>query len=278
MGTTLARLLLRAGYRVTVWNRSPDKAAALIAEGARLAPTAAAAIQASPLAIVCVHDYVATRQILQAAEGAALAGRTLVQLSTGSPQDARDAEAWTHAHGAHYLDGAIQAAPAQMGQPDTTILISGAQATFTRAEPALRLFGGNLTYLGEKIGAASTMDLATLSYVYGATLGFFHGARICEVEGFRVDEYGAIVAKIAPAFGEFLKYEGSVIQSGNFAVSESPLSISTEATARLVATAEASGINAELPKFVASFFRRAEAAGYTREEVAAIVKVLRAEK
>ena len=44
---------------------------------------------------------------------------------------------------------------------------------------------------------------------------------------------GAIVAAISPSFGEFFKHEGAVIQSDNFAVSESPLKISVEATARL---------------------------------------------
>lgn len=277
MGVTLARLLLRAGYRVTVWNRTPEKAAALVREGARLAPSAADAVQASSLLVLCVHDYAAARHILEApAVAAALAGRTLVNLSTGSPCEARDLEQWVHARGARYLDGAIQAAPAQMGQPDTTILLSGEAAAFATAEPALKVFAGNLTNLGERIGAASAMDLATLSYVYGASVGFFHGARIAEAEGFRVDDYGAIVAKIAPAFGEFLKYEGAVIQSGDFTATESPLSISVEATARLVETARESGINDELPRFVASFFSRAAAAGYLNEEAAAIVKVLRA--
>ncbi|HEY5751856.1 MAG TPA: hypothetical protein VIT21_01795 [Chthoniobacterales bacterium] len=137
------------------------------------------------------------------------------------------------------------------------------------------MFGGNITYLGEEAGAASTMDLATLSYVYGAILGFFQGARVCEAEGIRVDTYGSIVAAIAPGFGEFLRHEGNVVQTGNFEVSESPLSISVEATERLAQSARAAGINVEFPALVASLFRRAAAAGYGREEAAALIKVLR---
>jgi 3-hydroxyisobutyrate dehydrogenase-like beta-hydroxyacid dehydrogenase len=137
--------------------------------------------------IVCVHDYLATQKIFDTQEiSAALAGRILIQLSTGSPQNARDSEVWAHDQGADYLDGAIQAAPSQMGRLDTPILLSGAEAVFRQSEPLLNILGGNLTYLGEQIGSAAAMDLATLSYIYGATLGFFHGARICEVEGFRV--------------------------------------------------------------------------------------------
>lgn len=276
MGSTLARLLLRNGYRVTVWNRTSAKAEPLVRDGAVLAPSAAAAISASSIVVVCVHDYRAANRALDTKEVAsALAGRVLVQLSTGSPQEARDSEAWVRERGADYLDGAIQAAPSQMGRPDTPILVSGAETAFRQSEPLLKILGGNVTYLGEQIGSASAMDLATLSYIYGAVLGFFHGARICEAEGFRVDSYGSIVADIAPSFGEFLKHEGTVIQSGDYAISESPLKISAEATERLVQAAQTAQINAEFPTFAAGLFKRAMAAGYGNEEAAALIKVLR---
>lgn len=276
MGSTLARLLLRSGYRVTVWNRTSAKADPLVKDGAVLALSAAAAAAASPTVVVCVYDYKAANMILGTREvAAALAGRVLVQLTTGSPQEARESEAWVRQRGAEYIDGAIQAAPSQMGRQDTTILVSGVETAFRRSEPLLKVFAGNLKYLGEQIGSASAMDLATLSYVYGAVLGFFHGALISEAEGFRVDTYGSIVADIAPGFGEFLKHEGAVIQRGNYAVSESPLKISVEATERLAQAAQEAGINAEFPTFAAGLFRRAMAAGYGEEEAAALIKVLR---
>ena len=276
MGATLARLLLRQSYRVTVWNRTRAKADPLVREGAVLASSAAAAVEASPVVIICVYDYKATNEILRARDVAsALAGRVLLQLTTGGPQEARDSEAWARKLGAEFVAGAIQAAPSQMARPGTTILVSGAETAFRRSEPVLKTFGGNVKYLGERVGAASAMDLATLSYVYGAVLGFFHGARVCEAEGFGVDAYGAIVAEIAPSFGEFLKHEGAVIQSGDYTISESPLRISVEATQRLAQAAQAAGLNEEFPALVASLFRRAQAAGYADEEAAALIKVLR---
>lgn len=277
MGATLARLLLESGHRVTVWNRTGSKADALVRKGAAAASSAAAAVAASPVVVVCVHDYKATNDILDTKDVAsALAGRVLIQLTTGSPREARDSEAWAREHGADYLDGAIQVAPDQMAKPDTVILLSGAETAFRRGEPVLKVFAGNLKYLGEEVAAASAMDLATLSYVYGATLGFLHGARICETEGFRVDEYGAIVAEIAPSLGEFLKHEGAVIQSGRFEVSQSPLRISAEATERLAQTAKSARINAEFPNFATGLFKRAVTAGHGEEELAALIKVLRA--
>jgi len=276
MGSTLARLLLENGYQVTVWNRSAAKADALVAQGAVLAPTPLAAVQASPVVAVCVHDYAATHAILGSDEIAdAFAGKLLLQTSTGSVQEARDSDAWARAHGVAYLDAAIQAAPSQMGRPDTPILLSGDEVTYRQHEALLRVFGGGLTYLGEDAGAAAAMDMATLSYIYGASIGFFHGARIAEAEGFRVDQYGALIAGIGPTFADFLKYEGEVIQSGDFTVGESPLSISVEATARLAQAARASGINDEFPSFASGLLQRAANAGYAEQEFAAVIKVLR---
>lgn len=276
MGFKIAQLLLQQGHSVTVWNRTSTKADPLLQEGATFAASAAAAIRTSPITIICVYDYKAANEILETEEVAsALTDRVLVQLTTGSPQEARESEVWANKYGAQYLDGAIQVAPDQMAQPDTTILLSGAKTALERSEPILRVLGGNLTYLGEQIGSASAMDLATLSCLYGALIGFFHGALICEAEGFGVDTYGSIIASVAPSFGEFMKHEGVVIQLGNYAVSQSPLSISVEATERILQTARAARINTAFPAFTADIFRRAADAGLRGEELAATIKVLR---
>ena len=276
MGTTLARLLLGKGHEVHVWNRTPSKAQPLVKLGATPAASAAAAIQASRIVVMCVHDYAAVDEILQG-EGvqAALDGRLLIQLTTGSPQDARNAQDRAAAVGAVYLDGAIQVAPEQMGQPDTTILVSGAQAAFERGRGVLAVFGGNIVYLGDKPGAAATMDMATLSYVYGAVLGFVHGARVTEAEGLSLKAYGDIVAAMSPSYGQFLRHQAAVIDSGDFTVSQSPLSISVEATQRLERIARESGLDAQVPALAARLFRQAQDAGHGREELAALIKVLR---
>lgn len=277
MGSTLARLLLQDGYRVAVWNRNAAKAEPLVALGAVAAASVAEAVAAGDIVVVCVLDYAAARGILrQDGVAAALQGKLLLQLGTGGVQEARDDEAWAREQGAAYLDGAIQAAPDYMGKPDTPILLSGSQATYRAHEGLLRVFGGGLSYLGEDAGAANAMDMATLSYIYGTALGFMHGVRIAETEGFSAAQYGALVAEIAPSFAGFLKYEAEVIESGDFAIAQSPLRISVEATERIARAARERGINDEIPAFAAKLFQRAADAGYADEEIAAFIKILRA--
>ncbi len=276
MGIKIAQLYLEKGFQVTVFNRTAAKAAVLVHEGAKLAITVEEALAASPVSIVIVHDYAVSNELFTSLEtDDVLSGKTIVQLTTGTAQEARLSEIWFNDRNASYLDGAIQVAPEQMAQPDTTLLFSGNKIEYIKMEDRLRVLGGNIKYLGENIGAASALDTATLSYIYGAAAGFFHGALIAESEHFDVREYGDIIAEIAPGMGEFLKHEGGVISGGDFSISQSPLSISVGATERILATAKSSGINSEFPQFVANWLQRAKVAGYEQEEFAAVIKILR---
>lgn len=277
MGSTLAGLLLQAGWQVHVWNRSPEKSAALAAQGAVVATQPAQAILAAQIVIMCVHDDAAAAAVLAAdCVSAALDGKVLVQLTTNSPAEARSRAATVVADGAGYVAGAIQVAPEQMGKPDTTILVSGAPAHYDRVRDVLAIFGGNVVYLGESPAAASTMDLATLSYIYGAAAGFFQGAALAEREGLDVRTYGDITLAMAPSFGAFLRHEAEAIASNDFAITQSPLSISVDATRRIEEAVRARGMNAELPALLAKMLRSAADAGYHGEEFAAVVKILRA--
>lgn len=278
MGSTLARLLIGKGHAVHVWNRTASRTRPLETIGARAHAGPAGAAAAAAIVVICVHDYAATDQILATPGVAeAIAGKTLIQLTTGSPQDARDGLAWAEAHGARYLDGAIQVAPSQMGLPDTTILISGDEAALAETREVLAAFGGNAVHLGPSIAAAAAMDLATLSFVYGAVGGFLQGALFAEAEGLDLGRYGEIVRAMAPSYGDFLAFEADAIRRDDFTIAESPLEISVLATARIEQAAKEAGIATALPSLMADLFRRAEAAGYAREEAAALIKVMRAE-
>jgi 3-hydroxyisobutyrate dehydrogenase-like beta-hydroxyacid dehydrogenase len=80
MGSALARGLLRDAHRVTVWNRTAVKAVPLREAGAAVAPDLTAAIQDSPVVLVCVDDYAVTRGLMAASDvRLALDGRVIVQ-------------------------------------------------------------------------------------------------------------------------------------------------------------------------------------------------------
>ncbi len=276
MGKVIATLLLEAGRSVTIWNRTPDKVRAFTASGAFEAVGPAEAIASSPITLMILYDDEATDAVLSAGGVEnALAGRLVVNLGTSGPEAAQAFGRRVDLAGGRYVDGAIQAAPSQMGKPDTPILVSGPPTDIDAAEPLLSILGGNLVRVGERIDATAFMDLATLSYVYGAYAGFLHGARIAETVGIDVAAYGALVQDISPSFGAFFAHEGRVIQSGDFTVSESPLRISISAVERILKSSRQLGLDDALPGMVNGWLRTAEREGMADEELAALIKVLR---
>lgn len=174
MGAALAGPLLSAGHRLTVWNRTPERAAALTPRGARPAATATEAARAAELVVVCLLDDDATRQVLQPLVET-LRGRTLINLTSTTPAQARQMARWAAEHGIDYLDGGVMAVPEMIGAPGAAVLYSGSKTAFTTAEPVLSLWGEH-TYFGTDAGLASLYDLGMLAAMYVMFAGFFHGA------------------------------------------------------------------------------------------------------
>ena len=271
MGAALARALQRAGHEITVWNRTPEKMQPFTAAGADAAGSPASALEASPACIVCVADYAVAREILASEDAIPnLAGRTVIQLGTGTPREARDLEAWLGNCGADYIDGAIIGGPDNVDAGRVKILFAGSEAAYTRCERWLRWLGSDLRYLGENIAAAATLDLAWLCQRFGLFLGVAHGARVCESEDVGLDLYATMFPE-----GDRAWTMARTIHENAYEKPDATLSVWADALKRVQSQARDAGINCEIPEFVAGFFERAIAAGHGEEEVAALVKVLR---
>ena len=270
MGSALAGALLENGRTVTVWNRSPEKATPLVAKGAVLAPSAAAAIESSPIIIVCVTNYAAANHILDEVAGD-LPGKLLVQFTTGSPQEARASETWAHEHEAQYLDCAITGSPSSIGTPDAHILVSGKNAIFKQAEPTLRLLASNLDYKGEPVGLASTWEMIYIMHYYGMFLSLFHSVQICQAEGIPLEEYITLLGKQGKNYEKWLCEN---IQSDDYHETSAPLELWAGGIRQIAQHAQDSHLHAEFPQLVARLFQQAMDAGYGREEVSALFKVL----
>jgi 3-hydroxyisobutyrate dehydrogenase-like beta-hydroxyacid dehydrogenase len=114
-----------------------------VSRGAKLADSAADAVAASPLVVFCVTDYRAARELLEPL-GATLEGRVLVNLTSGTSQDARQTAEWAARHGGVYLDGAIIAIPEAIGTPEAVVFYSGPRSEFDQHEPTLRALDADL--------------------------------------------------------------------------------------------------------------------------------------
>ncbi|WP_017624788.1 NAD(P)-dependent oxidoreductase [Nocardiopsis chromatogenes] len=224
MGSAIARTFLDRGHPVTVWNRTAGKAAPLAEAGASVAAGAAGAAAASPLVVVCLLDDDAVDAVL-ADVGNAVEGKALVNLTSGSPAQARKTERWAAEHGAEYIDGGIMADPPDLGTPNAHFSFSGSRAAFEAHEPTLMELG-NGTYYGEDAGLASVEFMAQVATAYELLIGFLHTLRLVKAEGADPAEFADRVAdSIAASYPPLLRGIGKAVRDGEFPPDMGPLSV-----------------------------------------------------
>jgi 3-hydroxyisobutyrate dehydrogenase-like beta-hydroxyacid dehydrogenase len=277
MGAALAQALVESGRDVTVWNRSAEKMQPLLSSGAHGASHVTEAIEASPRIIVCIPDYATTTALFDRPDAiAGLRGRTVIQLSTGTPREAAAGEDWFRSHGAAYLDGAILCYPGNIGTPEGLILVAGPEPVFRDCRADLACLAGDLRYLGANIRAPSTLDLAFLSRLMGIVFGSIHGARLCEAEGVAVAEF----TRLLPPNDRAVPLTQAINDDTFETVSKggATVDVAGGVVSRLRDQANDAGINSELPDLLCSWVERAQAAGYGAQETAAVIKVLRQDK
>ncbi len=95
---------------------------------------------ASPLVVACLATYDAVHEVLTPLTGD-LAGRALVNLTSGSPRHALGTAAWAQRHGAGYLDGVIMTTPSGIGHPDVLQLYGGSAVAFDGHRDTLAALG-----------------------------------------------------------------------------------------------------------------------------------------
>lgn len=274
MGAALAQALIKAGRNVTVWNRSPEKMRPLVSLGAHGPSRLTEALEASPRIIVCIPDYRTTTELFDQPEVITrLQGRTVIQLSTGTPREAATGEEWFQGHGAAYLDGAILCYPGDIGTPHGLILVAGSESVIQDCRTDLASLVGDLRYLGSNIRAPSTLDLAFLSRLMGIVFGTIHGAHLCEVEGVAVAEF----ARLLPPNDRAVPLIKAIHDDTFETVSKGGATVDVAAgvLTRLRDQAHDAGINSELPDLLCTWAERAQTAGYGAQETAAVIKVLR---
>ncbi|MGI5350802.1 NAD(P)-dependent oxidoreductase [Streptomyces sp. CA-250714] len=274
MGQALAGAFLRAGHPTTVWNRTPAKAEQLVAQGARLADSVGDAVAAGPLIVVCVSDYDSVHELFDPL-GDVLDGRTLVNLTSGTSEQAREMAAWAAQRGSTYLDGAIMATPPGIGSSDTIVLYSGPQSAFEQHEPVLRNLGPGITYLGADHGLSSLYDVALLGLMWGILNAFLQGAALVGTAGVDAATFASFAGQGVGTVAGWLPAYAQQIDDGTYPAFDSTIDTHLAAMDHLVHESESLGVHSELPKLVKALTERAVAEGHGGDSYAAMIELFR---
>jgi 3-hydroxyisobutyrate dehydrogenase-like beta-hydroxyacid dehydrogenase len=276
MGSALARTLSAAGLNVTVWNRNPEKANRLEPGTVRIATTVEEAVSAGSVVVVCVRDYEVTNQLLRgSAVERALSGRVILQLSTGTPAQAREAASWASGVGASYLDGAIIAFPDAIGNEDCAILYAGRADVFASCQRVVRALGGISPLVGDDPGSAAALDSGLLSIYFSFVFGVAHGAAICDAANVPLPLFEEMATSMLPIMGDVLSRSVAMITADDFESQHSTLETSVGAMAQVASVAQESGLDTRFIELMRAYARQALEAGHGSVGNAVLFKLFR---
>jgi 3-hydroxyisobutyrate dehydrogenase-like beta-hydroxyacid dehydrogenase len=271
MGSALVEALLKAGYPTTVWNRTPDRAEPLVAQGAVQAATAAEAVAASRLVIVCLLDYKSVTDVLDTT-GDALAGRVLVNLTNGTPAQAREVAV---KYDVDYLDGGIMAVPPMIGGPGAFLFYSGSRSAFDTNRPVLDAFGESM-YVGTDFGLAALHDIGLLSGMYGMFVGVLHAFAFVGTEGIPATTFAPLLKRYITSMLGFADGAAEQIDKNDYTINVvSNIGMQSAGYVNLTQSAHEQGISPELLAPLGPLMARRVADGHGHEDLAGVIELLK---
>jgi 3-hydroxyisobutyrate dehydrogenase-like beta-hydroxyacid dehydrogenase len=159
MGSHMVPRLIAAGYRLTVYDRTREKAQAIA--GASVAETPREAAAQSDVVISIVTDDAALDEVMFGQNGALAgthAGATIIDMSTVSPRVSRHLFQVARGKGVAMIDAAVSGSVPQVEQGSLLIFVGGEQETYQRCQPILSILGQSSFYMGPS-GMGTTMKL-----------------------------------------------------------------------------------------------------------------------
>lgn len=273
MGSRMAVNLIKAGHQVTVWNRTPSAAQALVDAGALAAPTPKDAAQGADFVIAMVRDNEASRHIWLDAETGALAGMsthaTAIESSTLTAEWIHELAARLQERGIPLLEAPVVGSTPQAEAAQLTYFVGGDADTLARSEGILKAMGSSIHHVGPT-GAGTAAKLAT------NTLLGIQVTVLAELIGM-LKRSGADVARVlevvsaTPAWSPVAGRVSGLMLAGNFAP-QFPVALIEKDFGYTLQTA---GSDSAAPTIAAArgVFREAIERGFGEENMTAVAKL-----
>lgn len=278
MGAGMAANLLKAGFSLTVYNRTREKAHALISDGARFASTPSEAAQDASIVISMLADDAVSRKVWMGHNGAlstAKEGAVLIESSTVSPAWVAEFADSAMQKGAKLLDAPVTGSRMQAEAGQLSFLVGGDDATLEAATPVLKSMSKEIIHLGP-VGSGAKMKLINnfLCGVQVASLA--EGLTWIERNGLDVEKALAILKTGAPG-SPLLAAISARMTAHDYSVN---FLLRLMAKDLLYAEKEAacSNVNLKTAKAARSLFEAAATKGFADKDMSSVIEPLRSSK
>ena len=274
MGAGMARSLLRSGLDVSVWNRSPGRAAPLAAAGAQVASTAAEAVAGADAVVTMLWDGSSVAEVMTEALPAAADGILWAQTSTVSLPDAGDRlPALAGKRGARYIDAPVLGTrqPAEDGK--LLVLAAAPEPLRDPVTPLFDAIAARTVWVSERPGDGTRLKLVANSWV--TTIVAATAQAIALAQGLGLDPQVFLdTVKGGAVDSPYLHVKGQAMITGEFPPAFG-LDGAVKDTGLIAAAMREAGTDATLMDAIAQQYRKAADCGHSAEDMAAVFVAFR---
>jgi 3-hydroxyisobutyrate dehydrogenase len=276
MGASMAANIAKAGFALTVWNRTPGRAAAPLEQGATEAASPAEAAREADIIVVCVSDTPDVEAVLFGPDGAAegaRAGALIIDCSTIAPAATRDFAARLAERGVAMVDAPVSGGSEGAKNGTLTIFVGGEPPDAERARPVLEAMGKTITHVGP-VGSGQAVKAVNQVILAGAYLGVAEGIVLALKAGLDVPQVVEALGGGAAQSWVLGNRSGRMIEN------EYPLGfkLSLHRKDLRIAMELARELGADLPvtELVARVEEQLIEAGHADEDMSAVARAIRA--
>lgn len=274
MGAPMAGHLLAAGNRLTVHNRTPEKAHGLVARGARLSSSPAEAARDAEFVFLNVKDSPDVEAVCLGEHGivhSVRRGTVVVDHSTISPKVARQVAARLADVGVEFLDAPVSGGDVGARNATLSIMVGGSEAALDRVMPLLRVMGKTITHTG-RVGTGQLTKLVNQILVSVTNLATCEALAFARKNGLNLEK--TIEAVAGGAAGSWqLSNLGPRMVGGDFRPGFT-IDLQQKDLRLVLEAAEQTEVPLLATSLVQQLFSAAQASGFGNEGTQALFKVV----
>ncbi|MEV4179575.1 NAD(P)-binding domain-containing protein [Nonomuraea sp. NPDC049709] len=272
MGSKMAETFLAAGHEVAVWNRTASKADPLVAKGARRAATAADGE-------LLVFSQISYQAMYDSLGDAGLDGKVVVNLSSGTPNELREAARRVAERGGILITAGIMVPPPGIGEPGAYTFYSGPKEALDRHKATLEALS-EVTYVGADEGLAMLYYQAQLLIFWSSLTSYMHAMALLRTAGVEPKEFLPFAQESFTSLGGdgtmgFVRHLAEEFEAGVYPGELNSLHMQAVGLAHAVEALEEAGVETTVPKALQRLFERADAEGRGGEGLGTVIESIR---
>lgn len=276
MGAPMAANLLKAGYEVTVYNRTVSKCAPLVEQGAALASSPKEATVATDIVMTMVSDDKSIEAVYEGTDGVLAglkSGSIVIDCSTISPALVKHTATKVQERGGDFLDAPVTGSSPAAIDGTLVFMVGGHADTVDQCRDIFDVMGKKLLYMGPN-GSGAVAKIAHNTIVGINNLALVEGFAIAAKSGLPVDSFLELV-QLGSAGSKAAELKGHKIIEHDF-TNQFSLALMLKDLKLASSLTDASAIPAPMLNLAKSLFQAGQTEGYGDEDLSSVVKIYEA--